>query len=155
MSRYCFQIVERNRVEFEIDLEEGENVGRYAVFAQHFAARTQLLDLAPVAGVQADLLAKIPEGEALLQSPQMRASGLVPCLTVREVEVLQLIAEGHANKMIADILKISVKTVEKHRQSCMNRLNIHDTASLTRYAIQIGLIDCRQQKVMAAILAAA
>ena len=77
-----------------------------------------------------------------------------PCLTEREVEVLQLIAEGHANKMIADILKISVKTVEKHRQSCMNRLNIHDTASLTRFAIQIGLIDCRQQKVMTAILAA-
>jgi DNA-binding NarL/FixJ family response regulator len=83
-----------------------------------------------------------------------RPSGLVPCLTQREVEVLQLIAEGHANKMIADILKISVKTVEKHRQSCMNRLSIHDTASLTRYAIQIGMIDCRQQKVMAAILAA-
>jgi DNA-binding NarL/FixJ family response regulator len=84
-----------------------------------------------------------------------RASGIVPCLTQRELETLQLIAEGHANKMIADILRISVKTVEKHRQSCMDRLSIHDTASLTRFAIQIGLIDCRQQKVMAAILAAA
>jgi DNA-binding NarL/FixJ family response regulator len=84
-----------------------------------------------------------------------KPSGIVPCLTSREVETLQLIAEGHANKMIADILKISVKTVEKHRQSCMNRLNIHDTASLTRYAIHIGLIDCRQQRVMATILAAA
>lgn len=84
-----------------------------------------------------------------------RPSGIVSCLTTREVEVLQLIAEGHANKMIAHILKISVKTVEKHRQSCMNRINIHDTASLTRFAIQIGLVDCRQQKIMSAILAAA
>ena len=83
-----------------------------------------------------------------------RPSGIVPCLTPREIEVLQLIAEGHANKMIAHILKISIKTVEKHRQSCMDRLSIHDTASLTRFAIQVGLIDCRQQRVMATILAA-
>ena len=83
------------------------------------------------------------------------ASGLVRCLTEREVEVLQLIAEGNANKMIAHILKLSIKTVEKHRQSCMDRLNIHDTASLTRYAVQIGLIDCRPQKLMSAFLAAA
>ena len=80
------------------------------------------------------------------------ASGIVPCLTAREVEVLQLIAEGNANKMIAHILKLSPKTVEKHRQSVMNRLNIHDTASLTRYAVHIGLIDCRPQKIMAGIL---
>lgn len=82
------------------------------------------------------------------------ASGIVRCLTAREVEVLQLIAEGNANKMIAHVLKLSIKTVEKHRQSCMNRLNIHDTASLTRYAVQIGLIDCRPKKLMSAILAA-
>jgi DNA-binding NarL/FixJ family response regulator len=81
------------------------------------------------------------------------ASGIIRCLTTRETEVLQLIAEGHANKMTAHILKISTKTVEKHRQSLMNRLGIHDTASLTRYAMQIGLIDCRPQKIMAAILA--
>jgi len=81
-----------------------------------------------------------------------RPSALVPCLSQREVEVLQLIAEGHANKMIADILKISVKTVDKHRQSCMNRLSIHDTASLTRFAVEASLIDCRPQKVMSAIL---
>ena len=80
------------------------------------------------------------------------ASGIVPCLTAREVEVLQLIAEGNANKMIAHVLKLSIKTVEKHRQSVMNRLNIHDTASLTRYAVHIGLIDCRPQKIMAGIL---
>ena len=82
-------------------------------------------------------------------------SGILPCLTAREVEVLQLVAEGNANKMIAHVLKLSTKTVEKHRQSLMNRLNIRDTASLTRFAVEIGLIDCRPQRVMAAILAAA
>ncbi|MHA3773995.1 response regulator [Verrucomicrobiota bacterium sgz303538] len=62
-------------------------------------------------------------------------------LTSREVEVLQLIAEGYPNKQIADILEISVKTVEKHRQQLMDKLNIHDTASLTRYAIAKGIVE--------------
>jgi DNA-binding NarL/FixJ family response regulator len=57
-------------------------------------------------------------------------------LTSREVEVLQLIAEGRANKQVASDLGISVKTVEKHRQRVMERLNIHDTAGLTRYATE-------------------
>ena len=62
-------------------------------------------------------------------------------LTTREVEVLQLIAEGAANKQIAAELEISIKTVEKHRQNLMDKLRIHDTASLTRYAISSGVID--------------
>ncbi len=57
------------------------------------------------------------------------------------MEVLQLIAEGKANKETADELHISVKTVEKHRQSLMDKLNIHDTAGLTRYAISMGIIE--------------
>jgi DNA-binding NarL/FixJ family response regulator len=61
-------------------------------------------------------------------------------LSRREAEVLQLIAEGFANKQIADELKISVKTVEKHRQSMMNKLNIHEVAGLTRYAYARGLV---------------
>jgi len=66
-------------------------------------------------------------------------------LTSREVEVLQLIAEGKANKQTADELKISIKTVEKHRQSLMEKLNIHDTAGLTRYAIAAGVIESSVQ----------
>jgi len=62
-------------------------------------------------------------------------------LTARESEVLQLIAEGGANKQIAAELNISIKTVEKHRQNLMEKLKIHDTASLTRYAIASGVID--------------
>ncbi len=62
-------------------------------------------------------------------------------LTVREAEVLQLIAEGFANKQIAAELGLSVKTVEKHRQQVMNKLGIHDTASLVRHAVARGIIE--------------
>jgi len=62
-------------------------------------------------------------------------------LTSREAEVLQLIAEGRANKQIAAELCISIKTVEKHRQQVMNKLGIHDVAGLTRHAISKGIIE--------------
>jgi len=62
-------------------------------------------------------------------------------LTPREAEVLQLIAEGEANKQIAAELSISIKTVERHRQRLMDRLGIHDIAGLTRYAISKGVIE--------------
>jgi DNA-binding NarL/FixJ family response regulator len=62
-------------------------------------------------------------------------------LTSREVEVLQLVAEGEANKQIAADLGISTKTVEKHRDHLMRKLDIHDTASLTRYAVATGIIE--------------
>jgi DNA-binding NarL/FixJ family response regulator len=72
-------------------------------------------------------------------------SGLAPRksgeLTTRETEVLQLIAEGFSNKQIASELNISIKTVEKHRQQVMNKLNIHDVAGLTRYAISKGMVE--------------
>lgn len=62
-------------------------------------------------------------------------------LTTREMEVLQLIAEGNANKQIAAELEVSMKTVEKHRENLMRKLDIHDTASLTRYAMDSGIIE--------------
>jgi DNA-binding NarL/FixJ family response regulator len=62
-------------------------------------------------------------------------------LTSREAEVLQLIAEGKANKQIAGELGVSIKTVETHRQRLMNKLHIHDIAGLTRYALSKGLIE--------------
>jgi DNA-binding NarL/FixJ family response regulator len=67
-------------------------------------------------------------------------------LTTREAEVLQRVAEGSPNKRIADELGISIKTVEKHRQRLMNRLNIHDTAGLTRHAIATGVIESSVQR---------
>jgi DNA-binding NarL/FixJ family response regulator len=61
------------------------------------------------------------------------------------MEVLQLIAEGKANKETAVELKISVKTVEKHRGHLMEKLDIHDIAGLTRYAIGAGIIESSVQ----------
>jgi DNA-binding NarL/FixJ family response regulator len=66
-------------------------------------------------------------------------------LTSREVEVLQLIAEGKANKETAGELGIGIKTVEKHREHLMEKLDIHDTAGLTRYAISAGIIESSVQ----------
>jgi DNA-binding NarL/FixJ family response regulator len=62
-------------------------------------------------------------------------------LTSREMEVLQLIAEGKANKESAAELGIGLKTIEKHREHLMQKLDIHDTAGLTRYAISAGIIE--------------
>jgi len=62
-------------------------------------------------------------------------------LTSREQEVLQMIAEGMANKETAAHLGISIKTVEKHRQHLKSKLGIHDTAGLTRYALFAGIIE--------------
>ncbi len=66
-------------------------------------------------------------------------------LTSREMEVLQLIAEGEANKQVAGELGISIKTVEKYRQSLMQKLNIHDVSGLTRFAIGAGIIESSVQ----------
>jgi DNA-binding NarL/FixJ family response regulator len=66
-------------------------------------------------------------------------------LTNREREVLQLIAEGHSNREIAEILYISIKTVETHRTHIMNKLNIHNTAALTQYAIRKGIVNLGQE----------
>jgi len=66
-------------------------------------------------------------------------------LSSREVEVLQLIAEGKPNKQVAVELGVSFKTIDKHRQHLMAKLNIHDTAGLTRYAISAGIIESSVQ----------
>jgi len=70
-------------------------------------------------------------------------------LTPRQAEVLQRIAEGAANKQVAAELGISIKTVEKHRQQLMRKLDIHDTAGLTRHAIATGVIESSVQLMIA------
>ena len=62
-------------------------------------------------------------------------------LTPREREVLQLIAEGHTSKQIAELLCLSVKTVQAHRTSLMQKLDLHDRGDLIKYAIQRRIID--------------
>jgi DNA-binding NarL/FixJ family response regulator len=66
---------------------------------------------------------------------------LLATLSPRQREVLRLIAEGKTTKKIAQLLEISVKTVETHRAQLMERLGIHDVAGLVRYAIIVGLIE--------------
>jgi DNA-binding NarL/FixJ family response regulator len=91
------------------------------------------------------LAKRIPEpGRKLLDRPGLskpRYAGL----TSREMEVLQLIAEGESNKRIAAELSIGIKTVEKHREHLMQKLDIHNTAALTRYAIGAGIIESSVQ----------
>ncbi len=62
-------------------------------------------------------------------------------LTPREREILQLIAEGYTNKEIAEILSLSVKTIQSHRSNLMGKLDLHDRGELIKYAIQKKIID--------------
>ncbi|MEV4644812.1 response regulator transcription factor [Saccharopolyspora sp. NPDC049357] len=62
-------------------------------------------------------------------------------ITDREEEILKLVAEGHSSKEIADLLVISIKTVERHRSNLMAKLGMKDRLELTRYAIRAGLIE--------------
>jgi DNA-binding NarL/FixJ family response regulator len=62
-------------------------------------------------------------------------------LTARELEVLKLIAEAHSSKEIAELLVISIKTVERHRANILEKLGMRDRVELTRYAIRRGLVE--------------
>ena len=79
--------------------------------------------------------------EALLDSFLKRPGHAQSALTPRERGVVQLIAEGHSNKQIANVLNISLKTVETHRAAVMRKLNLPSAASLVRYAIRNQIIE--------------
>jgi len=102
-------------------------------------------ELKPALGDDPDLYPSIAHRVRELERRSSRALESVPRnysrLTSREAEVLQLIAEGYANKQIAAELAISIKTVEKHRQRMMAKLDLHDTAGVTRYAISAGVVE--------------
>jgi DNA-binding NarL/FixJ family response regulator len=86
-----------------------------------------------------------PEVAQLLReamaNPEPSKLPTISILTGREREILQLIAESYSTKEIAAKLNISVKTAENHRTNLMKKLDLHDVASLTRYAIEHGIID--------------
>ena len=67
-----------------------------------------------------------------------------PTLSAREREVVQLISEGKSSKEIAELLNISVRTVENHRRQIMEKLNIHTIAGLTKYAIRQGITSLEE-----------
>jgi DNA-binding NarL/FixJ family response regulator len=87
----------------------------------------------------------LPERERKSLDPDGRPKPRDRRLTAREMEVLQLIAEGKANKQTAAELGISTRTVEKHRKKIMCKLNIYNPAALTRYAISAGIIESSVQ----------
>ena len=75
-----------------------------------------------------------------LDRPGGHKEGFYP-LTPRELEILKLIAEAHTSKEMAEMLFISVKTVERHRANILEKLGMRDRVELTRYAIRRGLIQ--------------
>jgi two-component system, NarL family, response regulator NreC len=77
---------------------------------------------------------------AVVQAYRSKAKKPTDPLTTRERQVLQLIAEGKSTKDVASMLGISVKTAESHRTRLMSKLDIHETASLVRYAVRRGLV---------------
>jgi len=70
-------------------------------------------------------------------------------LTPREIEVLQLLAEGRLNKQAASELCVSIKTIEKHREHLTKKLGIRGIVGLTHFAIYTGIIQCNPQRSMA------
>jgi DNA-binding NarL/FixJ family response regulator len=79
--------------------------------------------------------------DAVLTDYRKHVSNPMDLLTSREHEILAMIAEGKANKEIAATLKLSVYTVESHRGSVMEKLNLHNTGDIVRFAIRNGLIS--------------
>jgi DNA-binding NarL/FixJ family response regulator len=79
--------------------------------------------------------------DAVLSDYRRHVSDPIDLLTSREREVLQMIAEGKTNKEIATLLNLSVYTVEAHRGRVMEKLNLHSTGELVRFAVRNGLID--------------
>lgn len=79
--------------------------------------------------------------EDYLRTGDMRKNDSSDVLSQRESEVLQLIAEGYTNKQIAEILCISIKTVQSHRSNLMTKLDLHDRGELIKYAIQKKIIE--------------
>ena len=78
---------------------------------------------------------------AVVDAYLTKAQVPVEPLTTRERQVLQLVAEGKTTKDVATLLGISVKTAESHRTRLMQKLDIHETASLVRYAIRRGFVQ--------------
>ena len=83
---------------------------------------------------------RVMAGDNLLDDTPDAPEALQNNLTPRETEVLQLVAEGHTNREIAEMLCLSVKTVETHRGNLLSKLNMHDRTDLVKYAIRIGLV---------------
>ena len=122
------------------------NDGQFAAAALRAGVRGFVLKLQNIDDL-VHAIQEVDEG-GLYVSPGMSQAVLdavhktaaVEPLTPRERQVIQLVAEGKSTKEIAELLSISVKTAEFHRGRVMDKLNIHETAGLVRYAIRHGLV---------------
>ncbi len=90
--------------------------------------------------ISPDISDQVMEGY-LVGRKELKKESSWDSVTQREREVLKLLAEGYTNKEIGDFLHISVKTVEKHRSNLMGKLDLHNVAKLTSYAIDKGLVE--------------
>lgn len=79
--------------------------------------------------------------QTIIDSYRTKSEAPSPTLSARERQVLQLVAEGKTTKEVASILGISVKTADTHRSRIMKKLDIHDVASLVRYAVRAGMVQ--------------
>jgi len=86
------------------------------------------------------LCLNLPDGD-LADLAMAPISDSAPELTTREVEILDLVVRGRRSKEIADVLKVSARTVDKHRENLMKKLGINDTAGLVRYAAKTGMLN--------------
>jgi DNA-binding NarL/FixJ family response regulator len=82
-----------------------------------------------------------PKAVAALIRDHLEHPAARDVLTPRELEILKLVAEAHTTKEIAELLTISVKTVERHRENILQKLGMRDRVELTRYAIRRGLVE--------------
>ena len=105
------------------------------------AADTDLVDAVRAVARGESFLSPMTENS--LVKAWLEGDGEAPqeLLTPRELEIVKLIAEAHTNKQIADILKLSEKTVESHRANLLAKLGMRDRVELVRYAIRRGLIE--------------
>lgn len=116
-----------------------------AGYVLKYAADTELIKAIRVVS-RGDSFLYPPIAKMLLEAYISSEQSVDPyeTLTPRELEVLVLVAEGYSNREIADILQISPKTVDVHRTRLMKKLELHNVADVTRYAIRRGLVDPAQ-----------
>jgi DNA-binding NarL/FixJ family response regulator len=120
-------------------VQEAIRAGASGYLVKDSAASELLIAVREVAMGRAYISSRV--AKTVLSLAETGASESAVQLTSRQHEVLQLVAEGHANKEIAALLNISSKTVEFHKSALMKQLGVASTAELTRYAVRHGIAD--------------
>ena len=120
-------------------IDELLSAGARGFLLKSDAARHLLEAIETLAARKSFFTSKV--SETLLKSFLLRSSRSQSILTPRERQITQLIAEGHTNKQIANLLNLSLKTVETHRSAVMRKLNLSSSAELVRYAIRNKFVE--------------